>query len=222
MPNGTSPSLLRETVRKSENEVFMVGISAVAGRRSDSCFAPCGVVELYRGGRRATLLWRTAVRGGRCWFRWCARGYGLFPDNVRLSLRLQLDDCTCLHGLVREWRWRCGRFCLSARTFRSFAVAAAALLGATSFFVVSNYAVWAAFWHVSAHTGRAPGLLCGGDSFLPERFWPSTAVFLGVAFGVPALLRRFEHGSCAGGAGGEVVQDRSARRPLPPHLDKAG
>ena len=56
------------------------------------------------------------------------------------------------------WAWyvmamALGQILLHART-TFVRVAAAALLGPTSFFVVSNYAVWAA-GHVSAHAGRA-------------------------------------------------------------------
>ena len=91
------------------------------------------------------------------------------------------------------WAWyvmamALGQILLHART--SFVrVAAAALLGPTSFFVVSNYAVWAAF-------GMYPHTLAGLQACFVAAIpfyrndLASTAVVLGVAFGVPALLRR--------------------------------
>jgi hypothetical protein len=67
-------------------------------------------------------------------------------------------------------------------------VAAAAVLGPTSFFVISNYAVWAS-------GGLYPRTLAGLQACYVAAIpfyrndLASTALVLGVAFGVPALVR---------------------------------
>jgi hypothetical protein len=91
------------------------------------------------------------------------------------------------------WAWyvaamALGQILLSART-TFVRGAAATLLGPTSFFVISNYAVWATF-------GMYPHTLAGLEACFVAAipFYrndvASTAIVLGVAFGVPALLRR--------------------------------
>jgi hypothetical protein len=91
------------------------------------------------------------------------------------------------------WAWyvmamALGQILLSART-TFVRVAAAALLGPTSFFVVSNYVVWAAGF-MYPHT--LAGLQACFVAAIPfyRNDLASTAIVLGVAFGVPALLRR--------------------------------
>ncbi|HEX4322904.1 MAG TPA: DUF6580 family putative transport protein [Acidobacteriaceae bacterium] len=74
-------------------------------------------------------------------------------------------------------------------------VASAAILGPTSFFLASNYAVW-----VVAHNPGgmyAPnfgGLLTCFAAGLPfyERDLASTAIVLTVAFGAPIMIRKFQ------------------------------
>jgi len=67
---------------------------------------------------------------------------------------------------------------------------AGALLGPTSFFLLSNYAVWAG-------SGMYPNTLSGlGTCFVAALpFYRndliSTALVAGVAFGVPVLVRKF-------------------------------
>jgi hypothetical protein len=94
---------------------------------------------------------------------------------------------------IPTWTWYLaamflGQILLSART--TFArVAAATLLGPTSFFIISNYAVWVG-------STMYPRTLAGLDAcFLAaipfyRNDLVSTAIVLAVAFGVPALLRR--------------------------------
>jgi hypothetical protein len=94
---------------------------------------------------------------------------------------------------VPTWAWYAmamalGQILLSARsTF--VRVAAATLLGPTSFFVMSNYAVWAA-GTMYPHT--LAGLEACFVAAIPffRNDLASTAIVLGVAFGVPAILRR--------------------------------
>jgi hypothetical protein len=94
---------------------------------------------------------------------------------------------------VTTWAWylaamALGQILLSART-TFVRGAAAALLGPTSFFVVSNYAVWAA-------GGMYPRTLAGlGACYVAavpfyRNDLASTAIVVAVAFGVPVLVRR--------------------------------
>jgi hypothetical protein len=91
------------------------------------------------------------------------------------------------------WAWYAmafalGRILLRART--SFLrVAASALLGPTSFFVLSNFAVWAGG---SMYTRNLDGLVACFIAGLPfyRNDLASTSFFLALAFGVPVLIRR--------------------------------
>ncbi len=96
------------------------------------------------------------------------------------------------------WAWYAaaiilGQILLSARV-STLRVAAAVLLGPTSFFLASNYAVW-----LSAHQSGgmyAPtfsGLIACYAAGLPfyGRDLLSTGIVLALAFGVPALIHRF-------------------------------
>lgn len=94
---------------------------------------------------------------------------------------------------VVTWAWYLaamflGRILLRARTtwLRSLTGVA---LGPTSFFVVSNYAVWAA-GDMYPHT--AGGLMTCFAAGIPfyRNDLISTAIFVGLAFGVPVLVRR--------------------------------
>jgi hypothetical protein len=81
-----------------------------------------------------------------------------------------------------------GQILLHART-NFVRVAAAGLLGPTSFFVVSNYAVW------MVGGLYAPSLAGLGVCYMAaipfyRNDLVSTAIVLGAAFGLPVLLRR--------------------------------
>jgi hypothetical protein len=91
------------------------------------------------------------------------------------------------------WAWyvadmALGRILLRSRT-TFVRVAAGALLGPTSFFLISNYAVWAGS-EMYAHT-RA-GLEACFVAAIPfyRNDLVSTAIVAGLAFGVPVLVRR--------------------------------
>lgn len=94
---------------------------------------------------------------------------------------------------VTTWAWYVaamvlGQILLHART--SFTrVAAGALLGPTSFFVVSNYAVWAAGGMYPRTLGGLATCFAAGVPFYRNDM-ASTAMVLGVVYGVPALVRR--------------------------------
>jgi hypothetical protein len=70
-------------------------------------------------------------------------------------------------------------------------VAVGVILGPTSFFVVSNYAVWASGIVLYPHT--LSGLMACYVAAIPfyRNDLLSTAMVAGLAFGVPALVRRF-------------------------------
>ena len=95
-------------------------------------------------------------------------------------------------GYLTTWAWylmamTLGRILLRART--TFArVAAGALLGPTSFFVVSNYAVWASGWMYLRTLGGLVACYAAAVPFYRNDLL-STALVAGLAFGVPVLAR---------------------------------
>src|SRR5579875_739084 len=94
---------------------------------------------------------------------------------------------------VTTWAWYAAAIVLGAILLRARAswlrVGAATVLGPASFFVVSNYAVWAG-------SGMYPHSLAGLEACYVAAIpfyrndMVSTAVVLGAAFGLPALVRR--------------------------------
>lgn len=94
---------------------------------------------------------------------------------------------------VTTWAWYAvaivlGRFLLHAKT-TFVRGAAAAILGPTGFFVISNYGVWAGgglYPHTLAGLGAC---FLAGVPFYRNDLVATSAV-LGVALGVPALVRR--------------------------------
>lgn len=101
---------------------------------------------------------------------------------------------------VTTWAWYAAAMVLGLVLLRArvswLRVGAAALLGPTSFFVVSNYAVWAANGGMYPHT--LAGLETCYAAAIPfyRNDLVSTAIVLGAAFGVPALVRTL-HGAGA-------------------------
>jgi hypothetical protein len=91
------------------------------------------------------------------------------------------------------WAWyvaamALGQILLSAKT--TFVRAAAAtLLGPTSFFLISNYAVWAGGGLYPHTLAGLQGCYVAAIPFYRNDL-ASTAIVLGAAIGVPALLRR--------------------------------
>jgi hypothetical protein len=81
-----------------------------------------------------------------------------------------------------------GQILLTSRT-TVVRVVAAAVLGPTSFFVLSNYAVWAA-GVMYPRTLAGLGTCYAAAVPFYRNDLASTAIVLGVAFGVPALVRR--------------------------------
>ena len=94
---------------------------------------------------------------------------------------------------VTTWAWYAmamalGQILLHART-TFVRVAAGALLGPTSFFVVSNYAVWAAGGMYPRTMGGLATCFAAALPFYRNDLL-STALVSAAAFGLPVLLRR--------------------------------
>jgi hypothetical protein len=147
------------------------------------------------------------------WFNFTAVGGMLLYFGARRSWREMLAPMAVLmatdyfltvsvyhypfHWLnyLPTWAWYVaamvlGQILLKAKT--SFVrVAAAALLGPTSFFLLSNYAVWAG---TTMYPRTLGGLTACFVAALPfyRNDLISTALVAGVAFGVPVLVRRFQ------------------------------
>jgi hypothetical protein len=91
------------------------------------------------------------------------------------------------------WAWYAmamalGYILLHARTTVA-RVTAGALLGPTSFFLVSNYAVWASGWMYPYTLGGLGACYLAGVPFYRNDLL-STALVAGLAFGLPVLVRR--------------------------------
>ena len=98
------------------------------------------------------------------------------------------------------WAWYAaalalGHILLSTKV-STIRVASAALLGPTSFFLVSNYAAWTTLSRPgSMYAPTFSGLITCYVAGLPfyGRDLVSTALVLAIAFGVPAAIRNFQH-----------------------------
>ncbi len=107
---------------------------------------------------------------------------------------------------VTTWVWYAAAMVLGMILLRTrtnwLRAGAAALLGPTSFFVVSNYAVWAAAGGMYPHT--LAGLEACYAAAIPfyRNDLVSTALVLGAAFGVPALVRKVSGASGVSGVSG--------------------
>jgi hypothetical protein len=103
-----------------------------------------------------------------------------------------------IQGYLLTWAWYAAVIVLGAILLRNSTtitrVASATLLASTSFFVVSNYAVWAAQPGMYAHTFA--GLMTCYTAALPfyRNDLVSTAIVASLAFGIPEALRRHEVG----------------------------
>ncbi len=147
------------------------------------------------------------------WFNFTAMGGALLFFGARRSWREMLAPLAVLmatdyflttsvyaypfrwQDYVITWGWYLmamvlGQILLHART--SFIrVAAGVVLGPTSFFVVSNYAVWiASTMYPHTASGLAACYAAGLPFYRNDAI--STALVAGLAFGVPALVRRLK------------------------------
>jgi hypothetical protein len=143
-------------------------------------FTAVGGALLYFGARRP---WREMLAPLAALM---ATDYFLTVYSYHYAFRWQ--------GYVAGWAWylmamALGLILLHAKT--SFVrVAAGALLGPTSFFIVSNYGVWASAGSMYPRTlGGLATCFAAGVPFYRNDLL-STAVVCGLAFGVPVLVRR--------------------------------
>jgi hypothetical protein len=101
-----------------------------------------------------------------------------------------------VQGYILTWVWYAAVIVLGALLLRSKTsvarVASATLLASTSFFLVSNYAVWASQLGFYAHSWA--GLMTCYVAALPfyRNDLVSTAIVAGLAFGIPEAIRQHE------------------------------
>jgi DMSO reductase anchor subunit len=152
-------------------------------------FTAVGGSLLYFGARRAKHLWIEM----------------LLPVAALAAVDYYLTVYVYSYHFVWQsylvtWAWYAaalflGRILLAEKT-TVLRLASAVVLGPTSFFLASNYAVW-----VGSHNpgGMYPptlsGLVACYFAGLPfyARDLVSTALVAGLAFGIPIALRRFQH-----------------------------
>jgi hypothetical protein len=98
-----------------------------------------------------------------------------------------------LQDYAATWAWYLmamvlGQILLRART-TFVRVAAGTLLGPTSFFILSNFAVWAGGWGYPRTLGGLNACYIAALPFYRNDI-VSTAIVAGAAFGLPVLVRR--------------------------------
>ena len=158
----------------------------------------------------AAVVTRVVPHAG--WMNFTAVGGALLYFGARRSWREMLTPVAVLmatdffltvysynyafkwEAYIPTWIWYAaaivlGRILLSERA-SAWRVFAAALLGPTSFFVISNFAVWMAD---GMYARSLSGLTACYVAAIPfyRNDLASTGIVLGLAFGVPALLQRF-------------------------------
>lgn len=157
------------------------------------------------------VLSRFVVLPHAAWLNFTAVGGALLYFGARRSWRemvaplavlVATDYCLTTYAYhyafhwesyVPTWIWYAaaivlGQILLHARA-NFVRVAAATLLGPTSFFVISDYAVWAE-GGMYAHTPAGLGACFMAAIPFYRNDLVSTGLVLGVMFGVPALVRR--------------------------------
>jgi hypothetical protein len=163
----------------------------------------------------AALLSRVIPHSG--WFGFTAVGGSLLYFGARRNWREMLLPVAALaavdyyltaHVYAYEFHWQdylitwswyaaaiaLGRILLS-REVSVLRIASAALLGPTSFFLISNYAAWLTMSHPGGmYAPTATGLATCLAAGLPfyGRDLVSTGLVLTLAFGIPAMVRRFQ------------------------------
>jgi hypothetical protein len=168
----------------------------------------------------AALLSRVIPHSG--WFGFTAVGASLLYFGARRNWREMLapvaafaavDYYLTTHVYAYDFHWQqylvtwawyaaaivLGHILLST-TVSTIRVTAAALLGPTSFFLASNYAVWVDTHQPGGmYANSLAGLLTCFAAGLPfyGRDLASTALVLTIVFGAPVAIRRFLEGRAA-------------------------
>jgi len=162
----------------------------------------------------AALMSRLVPHSG--WFGFTAVGGSLLYFGARRNWREMLVPVAALaavdyylttHVYAYDFHWQeylvtwawyaaaivLGHILLNAKV-SAIRVASAALLGPTSFFLASNYSVWASSHYAGGmYAPSLGGLMTCFAAGLPfyGRDLASTAIVLAVAFGIPATIRQF-------------------------------
>jgi hypothetical protein len=146
------------------------------------------------------------------WFSFTAVGGALLYFGARRSWREMLAPLAVLmatdyflttqmyaypfrwQGYVTTWAWYAmamalGWILLHTRT-TFVRVAAGVILGPTSFFIVSDYAVWLGTLYPHTLAGLRDCFVAALPFYRNDLF--STGIVAGLAFGVPVLLRRMK------------------------------
>jgi hypothetical protein len=147
-------------------------------------------------------LWNFTAVGGALLYFGARRSWRemLLPLTVLIATDYVLTVAVYHYSFVWQsylitWGWYAmamalGRILLHAKT-TTVRVAAGALLGPTTFFLVSNFAVWQSGWVLYPRT--MGGLVTCYVAALPfyRNDLLSTALVAGLAFGVPVLVRHW-------------------------------
>jgi hypothetical protein len=98
---------------------------------------------------------------------------------------------------VAQWIWYVAAMALGSVLLRDRTtfprVAAGVVLGPTSFFLMSNFGVWATSGMYPRTFGGLIACYVAGIPFSLRNDLISTAIVAGLAFGVPVLVRRMSH-----------------------------
>ncbi len=161
------------------------------------------------------VLSRVVVLPHTAWLNFTAVGGALLYFGARrpwremvapLAVLMATDYCLTVYAYhypfqwqnyVPTWLWYVAAIALGQILLHAKAnftrVAAATLLGPTSFFVISNYSVWVVS-NLYPHT--LSGLMTCFAAAIPfyRNDVVSTGIVLGLMFGVPALVRRTQPG----------------------------
>jgi hypothetical protein len=160
----------------------LVGVLGHAIPHPGLPFTAVGGSQLYFGARRP--LWQAVFPVAAL----AASDYYLTTHVYSFPFVIQ--------GYLLTWAWYAAVIVLGAlllsKTTTVARVASAILLASTSFFVVSNYAVWAAQPGLYPHTFA--GLITCYTAALPfyRNDLVSTAIVAGLAFGIPQLIKQHE------------------------------
>jgi hypothetical protein len=145
-------------------------------------FTAVGGSLLYFGARRQ--LWQGTLPVGIL----AASDYYLTTQVYGFPFAVQ--------GYLLTWAWYAAVIVLGALLLKSHSsvarIVSATLIASTSFFVVSNFAVWAAQPGMYPHT--LSGLTACYVAALPfyRNDLVSTAIVAGLVFGVPMLMKQIE------------------------------
>jgi len=156
------------------------------------------------------ILTRVVPHAG--WWNFTAEGGALLYFGARRPLREMIVPLAALMatdyfltvfvyryafhpaGYVVQWGWYLGMMALGCALLHNrttfLRVGAGVVLGPTSFFLLTNYAVWARSAMYPQTLAGLEGCYVAAIPFYRNDL-VSTAIVAGLAFGLPVLLRRF-------------------------------